>query len=24
VKYAQATLGDDSGGWFDWITKWFR
>ena len=24
VKYAQATLDDDSGGWFDWIRKWFR
>ena len=24
VKYAQATLGDDSGGWFDWFKKWFR
>ncbi len=24
VKYAQATLEDDSGGWFDWFKKWFR
>jgi cell division protein FtsA len=24
IKYAQATLDDDSGGWFDWFKKWFR
>lgn len=24
VKYAQATLDDDSGGWLDWFKKWFR
>ena len=24
VKYAQATLDDESGGWLDWFKKWFR
>ena len=24
VKYAQATLDDDSGGWLDWFKRWFR
>ena len=24
VKYAQATLDDNSGGWLDWFKKWFR
>ncbi len=24
IKYAQATLDDDSGGWFDWFKGWFR
>ncbi|MEO6788884.1 MAG: cell division protein FtsA [Chthoniobacteraceae bacterium] len=24
VKYAQATLDDQRGGWFDWFKRWFR
>ncbi len=24
VKYAQATLDDESGGLLDWFKKWFR
>jgi cell division protein FtsA len=24
VKYAQATLDDESGGWLDWFKRWFR
>ena len=23
VKYAQATLGDEGGGWLDWFKRWF-
>ncbi len=24
VKYAQATMEDEPGGWFSWFKKWFR